>query len=89
MVTDYHSILATWRNHFSQLLNVHGVNEHSPREIHTAEPLVPEPNAFEFEMAIEKLKRHIPPGIVQIPPELIKAGSREIHSEIHKLITSV
>jgi hypothetical protein len=22
-VTDSHSILATWRNHFSQLLNVH------------------------------------------------------------------
>jgi hypothetical protein len=27
LVTDYHSILARWRNHISQLLNVHGVND--------------------------------------------------------------
>jgi len=26
LVTDGHSILVRWRNHFSQLLNVHGVN---------------------------------------------------------------
>jgi hypothetical protein len=35
---------------------------------------VPEPSAFEFEMAIEKLKRHEAPDIDQIPAELIKAG---------------
>jgi hypothetical protein len=35
-------------------------------------------------MAIEKLKRHKSPGIDQIPAELIKAGGRKIHSEIHK-----
>jgi hypothetical protein len=27
LVTDSHSILAIWRNHFSQLLNVHAVND--------------------------------------------------------------
>jgi len=27
LVADSHSILARWRNHFSQLLNVHGVND--------------------------------------------------------------
>jgi len=53
-VTDSHSILATWRNNFCQLLNVHEVNDVSHTEIHTAEPLVPEPSAFEVEMAIEK-----------------------------------
>ena len=26
LATDCHSILATWRSHISQLLNVHGVN---------------------------------------------------------------
>ena len=26
-VTDCHSILASWRNHFSKLLNVHGGND--------------------------------------------------------------
>jgi hypothetical protein len=27
LVAVSHSILARWRNHFSQLLNVHGVND--------------------------------------------------------------
>jgi hypothetical protein len=40
--------------------------------MHTAEPLVPELSAFEFETAIEKLKRHISPGIDQFSAELIK-----------------
>ena len=56
MVKDSHSILDRWRNPFSQLFSVHGVNDISQTEIHTAEPLVPEPSAFEVEMAIEKLK---------------------------------
>jgi hypothetical protein len=64
-------------------LNVHGVNDVRQTEIHTAEPLVPEPSTFEYEMAIEKLKRHKPPGIDQIPAELIKAGGRTIRSDIH------
>jgi len=37
---------------------------------------VPEPSAFEFELAIEKVKRRKSPGIDQIPAELIKAGGR-------------
>ena len=32
-------------------------------EIHTAEPLVPEPSASEVELAINKLKSHKSPGI--------------------------
>ena len=43
LVTDSHSILARWRNHFSHLLNVHGVNDGGHKEIHPAKPLVPEP----------------------------------------------
>jgi hypothetical protein len=35
---------------------------------------VPEPSAFEGEMAIEKLKRHKSSGIDHIPAEVIKAG---------------
>jgi len=73
MVADSHSILPRWRNYFSQLLK-HGVNNGRQTEIHTAEPLVPEPSAFEIELAIEKLKSHKLPGIEQIPAELIKAG---------------
>jgi hypothetical protein len=82
---DSHSILARWRNHFSKLLNIHGVNDVRQAELHTAEP-VPEPSAFEFELAVEKLKSHKSPSIDQIPAELIKAGGRTISSEIHKLV---
>ena len=38
LVTDSHSILARWRNHFSYLLNVYGVNAGGHKEIHPAEP---------------------------------------------------
>jgi hypothetical protein len=77
--------MARWRNYFSQILNVHGVSEVRQAEIHTAEPLVPEPSALEFELATEKLKSHKSPGIDQIPAELIKAGGRTISGAIHKL----
>jgi hypothetical protein len=46
-------------------------------EIHTAESLVPEPNASEDDLAIEKLKSHKSPGFDQIPTELIKVGGRQ------------
>jgi len=86
LVPYSHSILARLRKHFSQLFNAHGVSEVRQKEIHTAEPLVPEMSAFEVEMAIEKLKGHKSPGTDQIPAELIKAGGRTIHSDIHKLV---
>jgi len=53
------------------------------------EPLVPEPSAFEVELAVGKLKSHKSPGIDQIPAELIKAGGRQIQNEIQKLIISI
>jgi hypothetical protein len=56
---------------------VHEINGVRRTDIHTAEPLVPEPRAFDFEMSIEKLIRHKSPGIEQIPAELIKAGDRK------------
>jgi len=56
LVADPHSIMARWKNYFSQLLNVYEVNDIRQAEIHTAEPLVPEPSAFEVDLAIEKLK---------------------------------
>ena len=50
---------------------------------------MPEPSAFEVELAIDKLKSHKSPGIDQIPAELIKAGGRTIRCVIHKLIISI
>jgi hypothetical protein len=46
LVTYFHSILARWRKHFSQLLNVQGVNDVMQTEIHTGEPVVPKFTAF-------------------------------------------
>jgi hypothetical protein len=89
LLRDCHSALAWCRNNFPQLLNVHGVSAVRQTELHTAEPRVRKPSAFELEMALEKLKRHRLPGIDQILAELIKAGGRTIRSEIHKLINSI
>jgi len=89
LVADFYSIVARWRNYFSQLFNVHGVKDVGQAEIHTAEPLVPDPSASEFELAIDKLKSQKSPGIDQIPAELIKARGRTICLEIRKLITSI
>ena len=82
LVRNSQSILARWRNHFSQLFNVHGVSDVRHTEIHTAEPLVSEPSAFEVELAIEKLK------VINYQVLIISQG-RTICYEIHKLIFSV
>jgi hypothetical protein len=37
VVADSHSIMARWRNYFSQLLNIHGVNDVGQVETHTAD----------------------------------------------------
>ena len=74
LVADCHSIVARWRKCFSQILNVQRVNDVRQKEVHTAEPLVPEPSASEVGLAINKLKSHKSPGIDQILAELIKVG---------------
>jgi hypothetical protein len=78
LVADSHSVMVRWRNYFSQILNLHGFSDVRQAEIHTVEPLVPEPSALGVELAIENLKSHKSPGIDQIPAELIKAGGRTI-----------
>ena len=55
---------------------MHGVKDVGQAEIHTAEPLVPEPSASYVKLAIDKLKSHKSPGFDQIPAELIKSGGR-------------
>jgi len=89
LVAVSQGILARLRNYFSQILNVHGVNDVRQTEIqiHTVEPLVFRLSAPEVELATEKLKSHKSPGIDQIPPELIKAGGKKIRREIHKIIS--
>jgi len=68
---------------------MHGVNDVSDvrqREIHTAQPLVPEPSAFDIELAIEKPKIPKSPGIVQITAELIKAGVEQFDMRFINLL---
>jgi len=67
LVAESHGIVARWRNYFSQVFNMHGVKDVGQAEIHTAAPLVTEPSASEFELAIDKLKSHKSPSIDQIP----------------------
>jgi hypothetical protein len=58
-------------------------------DIHTAEPLVPEPSLVEVEIAIGKMKSYKFPSTEQIPAKLIKAGVETLCSEIHKLTCSI
>ena len=67
-------ILVRWRNHFYQFLNARGYNDVRHTEICTVEPLVPDPNTFDFEIPVEKTKRRKSPGTDQPSTELIKAG---------------
>jgi hypothetical protein len=46
LFTDSNCISARRRNALPQVLNVYGVNEVRQTDIHTAQPLVPEPSAF-------------------------------------------
>ncbi|PNF35751.1 hypothetical protein B7P43_G13042 [Cryptotermes secundus] len=86
LLSDSHNILNRWRNYFFQLLNVHKVSDVRQTEIHTAEPLVPDPSPFEVESAIAKLKTYKSPGGDQILVELIQARGQILRSKIHKLI---
>jgi hypothetical protein len=71
------------------VLNVHGVHDVGQMDIHTAEPLVPEPSLVKVEISIGKLKSYISLGTDQILAELIKAGGEILCSEIHRLISSL
>jgi hypothetical protein len=71
------------------VLNVYGVRDVRQMDIHTAEPLVPEPSLVEVEIVIGKLKSYKSPGTDQIPTELIKARGETLYSEIHKLTCSI
>jgi hypothetical protein len=73
LLADPQKILTRWMNYFSQLLNVQWARGIRQNEIHTAEPLVPEPSVAQVDIAITKLIRYKAPGSDHIPPELIQA----------------
>jgi hypothetical protein len=67
------------------VLNVNGPLDVMQMDIHTAEPLVPEPSLVELEIAIGKLESYKSPATDYIPAEFIKAGGETSCSVIHKL----
>jgi hypothetical protein len=67
LLADSDNILNRWKNHFSQLLNVHNVGDVRQIEVHAAEPIVPDPSRIEVEIVIAKLKKYKSPGSDQIP----------------------
>jgi hypothetical protein len=73
---------------FLSAIECNGVYDVRQKEIHTTEPLVLEPSAFDVATGIENLKRHKSTSIDHISAELIKTGGRKIRSEIHKLLIS-
>jgi hypothetical protein len=88
LLVDSHNILNRWKN-YSQLLNVHRVNDLRQIEMHRADRLVHDPSPFEVEIAIVKLKRYKLPFNDEILTELIQAEGETVQSEIHKLISPV
>jgi hypothetical protein len=51
-------LISLRKNHFCQLLNVHGINDVRQTEIQVTEPLVTKPSGFEVQIAMEGLKRY-------------------------------
>jgi hypothetical protein len=89
LLADSHNILNRWKNHFSQLLNVHNVSDVRQIEVQMVAPLVPGPSRLEVEIAIAKLKKYKSSGSDRIPAELIQAGGQMLLTAIHKLINFI
>jgi hypothetical protein len=52
LVADSYRVLDGCREHLLKFFIVYGANDVRHIEIHTAEPLVPEPSAYETEIGI-------------------------------------
>jgi hypothetical protein len=85
LLANSHNILNMWKNYFSELLNVQRVSDVRQIEIHTAEPLVPDPRSFEVEIAIATLKMYEFPTNDHIPSEHIQAAGEILCSVIHNV----
>jgi hypothetical protein len=68
---------------------VHRVSDVRQRELHTAEPLVPEPSPSEAEITIAKLLKCNSPGTDQTPVKQIQAGGEVLRSQSHKTVKKV
>jgi hypothetical protein len=71
------------------VIDVHNVSDVRQIEIHTGEPLLPDPCHLEAEISIAKLKKYKSPGSDQILAELYQAGDETLVPVIHKVITLI
>jgi hypothetical protein len=62
LLADLQNVLNRWKNLFDQVLKVHGFHDVRQMDIHTAEPLMPEPSLVEVEIATGKLESYKSPG---------------------------
>jgi hypothetical protein len=62
---------------------MHNDSEVRQIEVHTAEPLVPNPSPFEVEIAIVKVKKYISAGSYEIQAKMIEARGETLWSEFH------
>jgi hypothetical protein len=53
LFADSHNILNRWKNYFCELSNIYRISDVRQIEIHTAEPLVPDPSIFEDELLLQ------------------------------------
>ena len=80
IVADSTSILISWEQLCSNLLNVNLSTSHEGSEVYTAEPDIPEPSLVEVELAVEKLKKHKATRVYYIPSALIQTGGSKLYS---------
>jgi hypothetical protein len=57
LIIDPQNVLNRWKNFFNQSLDVYGFHDVRQMDVHTAEPLVPEPSLVEVEIAIGKFEK--------------------------------
>jgi hypothetical protein len=75
LLSDIHNILNTWKDCFSELLNMRSASYVGQIQIHAAEPLVPGPSLLEVAVAFAKLKKYKSRGSDQMSVELIQTRS--------------
>jgi hypothetical protein len=89
LFADSNTIVNRWKSYFSQLFNVHNINDVRQIAVHTAEPLVPGPSPLKVEISIAKPEKYKSPDSDQILAELYQAGGETLVSVIHKRSTSI
>jgi hypothetical protein len=88
LLANSYNILNSWKYYFSELLNLHNINDARQIEIHTAETLLPGLNRLKVEIAIAKLKSTNSCSD-QVTAEVNQAGNESLVSAIHKHINFV